>query len=199
MSFYFTYVAPKFNSTLAYLASPAFKSHLFNAFVLLVCLIAFYVSLVIDIFCFCFALACNCFYHVLDCQPVPAIEEREVDTTVYLPLPKPIVGLLMPSAEDRVLVTPVTHEDRVLVTPTKELSADVLSIHTVVADKSVAFNLNGTHEYRAIVCKDDDGLTCLRWQYKYSKKYMPVRNATVAFGDAYDYIVRACYVALGMA
>ncbi|QKE60806.1 hypothetical protein [Arthronema virus TR020] len=198
MSFYFSSIAPVLNSTLSYLASTAFKSHLFNAFILLLCLIAFYISLVIDIVCYCFALAVNCFYYILDCQPLPEVTEYEVDSTVYLPLPTPIAGLLMP-APDRVLVTPVTHEDRVLVTPSNELPADMMTIHTVVANKSVAFNLNGTHEYRALVCRDEvNNLPYLRWQYKYSKKYMPVRNATVAFGSSYDFIVRACYVALGI-
>ena len=189
MSFYFSSIAPVLNSTRSYLASPAFKSHLFNAFVLLVCLIAFYISLVIDIFCYCYALAVNCFYYILDCQPLPSIEEREVDATVYLPLPTPIAGLLMP-APDRVLVTPHVHEDRVIV----PLQAEITN---VVPNKCVEFTYKG-NQYRASLHRDEFGVSFLKWSYKATKRYMPIRDPLIAMANDYNAIVHQCYAALGI-
>lgn len=190
MSFYFSSVAPVLNSTAyllssvtrQYVMSDNFKRHLFNALIVLLCLIAFYTSLVIEIVCFCYALAVNSFYAVIDSSEVPPIVEREIDTTVYLPLPTPITGLLMPAKEVVRVIIPVA-----------PLQVQI----TNVIQECVEFTYKG-NAFRASLNRDEFGVSFLKWSYKATKRYLPIKNANIAFADDYNAVTHQCFVALGV-
>lgn len=194
MSFYFSSIAPVLNSTLKtyishavkFYSSEEFKTFAIDALIVVLMLAIFYFQLVVDIVRFCYALAVNCFCFILDCQPLPDVQEKEIDETIYLPLPAPIAGLLMPASDSprpTLIASPVIlpSEDRVLYTPVATES--VIEIVEVVKDKCVTFAYHGI-TYRAIL-ERTEGMAFLKFQSKGTKRFMPIRFPGNAFGSDY--------------